>query len=58
MNETEFVQWLKGFIEGVHHYNITPAQFDLLKDTLDEVNNNVYTYNISAISDYWTTTIT
>jgi hypothetical protein len=39
MNEKEFVQWLKGFIEGVHHYNITPAQFDHLKEKLQSVGN-------------------
>ena len=36
MNEKEFVQWLRGFLEGIHHYNITPAQLDLLKDKLSD----------------------
>ena len=47
MNESEFIQWLKGFVEGVHHYNITPAQFDYLKERLQTVGN-------SSIADYST----
>jgi len=37
MNSKEFVLWLKGFTEGVHQFNITPKQWDLLKDKLAEV---------------------
>ena len=37
MNSKEFVLWLKGFTEGVHEFNITPKQWDLLKDKLGEV---------------------
>ena len=37
MTSKEFVIWLKGFTEGVHEYNITLKQWDLLKDKLAEV---------------------
>ena len=37
MISKEFVLWLKGFTEGVHEFNITPKQWDLLKDKLAEV---------------------
>ena len=37
MTSQEFVLWLKGFTEGVHEYNITPKQWDLLKEKLAEV---------------------
>ena len=37
MKSKEFVLWLKGFTEGVHEFNITPKQWDLLKDKLAEV---------------------
>jgi hypothetical protein len=37
MTSNEFVLWLKGFTEGVHEYNITPKQWDLLKEKLEEV---------------------
>lgn len=37
MTSQEFVIWLKGFTEGVHEYNITPKQWDLLKEKLSQV---------------------
>ena len=37
MTSKEFVLWLKGFTEGVHEFNITPKQWDILKDRLAEV---------------------
>jgi len=37
MTSNEFVLWLKGFTEGVHEFNITPKQWDILKDKLAEV---------------------
>lgn len=37
MTSKEFVLWLKGFSEGVHEFNITPKQWDILKDKLAEV---------------------
>jgi len=37
MTSKEFVLWLKGFTDGVHEFNITPKQWDLLKDKLAEV---------------------
>lgn len=41
MTSKEFVIWLKGFTEGVHQYNITPKQWDLLKERLEEVKDDV-----------------
>jgi hypothetical protein len=46
MNSQQFVIWLKGFTEGVHEYNVTPKQWDLLKEKLAEVND--YPYSISV----------
>ena len=40
MTSKEFVLWLKGFTEGVHEYNITPKQWDLLKEKLAHVDDN------------------
>jgi hypothetical protein len=39
MTSKEFVIWLKGFTEGVHEYNVTPKQWDLLKEKLAEVSD-------------------
>lgn len=37
MTSQVFAIWLKGFTEGVHEYNITPKQWDLLKEKLGQV---------------------
>ena len=56
MTEKEFIDWLHGFTEGVHHYNLTPKQWDYLKETLLSVGKES---NSSYIIDqsYWTTTV-
>jgi hypothetical protein len=41
MTSQEFITWLKGFTEGVHEYNVTPKQWDLLKEKLAQVNNPI-----------------
>lgn len=41
MTSKEFVLWLKGFTEGVHEFNITPKQWDTLKEKLAEVEDKV-----------------
>jgi len=40
MTSKEFVIWFKGFIEGAHEYNISPKQWDLLKEKIEEVNDD------------------
>ena len=45
MTSKEFILWLKGFTEGVHEFNITPKQWDLLKEKLAEVKDEP-TYSI------------
>ena len=39
MTSKEFVIWLKGFTDGVHEFNITPKQWDNLKEKLTEVSD-------------------
>lgn len=57
MTEKEFVNWLRGFAEGVHHYNLTPKQWDHLKETLNTVKSKkLNSYNIDR--QYWTSTTT
>ena len=59
MTNQEFVIWLKGFTEGVHEYNITPKQWDLLKEKLAQVNNPIGTaepYFIPSGSSFVITT--
>jgi len=40
MTSKEFIIWLKGFTEGVHEYNLTPKQWDSLKEKLEQVNDD------------------
>ena len=40
MTSKEFILWLKGFTEGVHEFNITPKQWDTLKEQLSYVDDN------------------
>ena len=56
MTEKEFIDWLRGFTQGVHHYNLTPKQWDYLKEILLSVGKES---NSSYIIDqsYWTTTV-
>ena len=42
MTSKEFIIWFKGFTDGVHDFNITPNQWDLLKEKLAEVNDHPY----------------
>ena len=41
MTSKDFIIWLKGFTEGVHQYNITPVQWETLKEQLDKVDDNI-----------------
>lgn len=37
MEDREFIKWLYGFTNGVHHYNISPKQWDFLKEEVKKV---------------------
>jgi hypothetical protein len=54
MTSQEFVIWLKGFTEGVHEYNVTPKQWDLLKSKLEEI-NDTYTLHTTGSSNWYYT---
>lgn len=51
MTPTQFIDWLKGFTQGVHHYGISPKQWDFLKENLQQVtipdNNKTYSYTLT-----------
>jgi len=49
MTPREFVIWLKGFVQASNKYNVTPKQWDDIKDQLNKVDlddNNIYKYNV------------
>jgi hypothetical protein len=39
MTSRDFVIWLRGFVTATNNYNVTPAQWDALKDNLDKVDD-------------------
>ena len=41
MTSKDFIIWLKGFTEGVHEFNITPKQWETLKEQLAKVDDNI-----------------
>jgi hypothetical protein len=51
MNSQQFIIWLKGFTEGVHDFNITPKQWDILKEKLAEVNDQTYPFGTVTIAN-------
>ena len=48
MTSKEFIFWLKGFTEGVHEFNVTPKQWDILKEKLEKVNDSPTTYQVTV----------
>ena len=51
MTSKEFVIWLKGFTDGVHEFNITPKQWDILKEKLAEVSDQSYPFGTVTIAN-------
>jgi hypothetical protein len=62
MTSKEFIIWMRGFTEGVHDFNITPKQWDILKEKLAEVNdeprNTIAYYSKDGRPTWYTTTNT
>jgi hypothetical protein len=51
MTSKEFIIWMRGFTEGVHDFNITPKQWDILKEKLAEVNDQTYPFGTVTIAN-------
>jgi len=58
MQPNDFIQWLRGFIEGVHDFNVTPKQWDDIKDKLDTVQHSEKGTWHTLDSNNWNTTTT
>lgn len=41
MTEREFITWLKGFIAAANTYDITPSQWNTVKQQLNKVTANI-----------------
>ena len=51
MTSKEFIIWMRGFTEGVHEFNITPKQWDILKEKLAEVSDQSYPFGTVTIAN-------
>jgi len=52
MTSQQFILWLRGFTEGVHEYNVTPKQWTLLKERLDQVNDDEFEETPGMFQDH------
>ncbi len=52
MTSQEFVIWLRGFTEGVHEFNVTPKQWDIMKERLAEVSDNEFVETPGMFQDH------
>jgi len=43
MTSKEFTLWLKGFMTACNEYSPTPKQWDIIKEELDKVSDNIGT---------------
>ena len=39
MTSSEFITWFRGFVQAANGYNITPKQWDDIKEKLTQVND-------------------
>ena len=61
MTSKEYIIWLKGFTEGVHDFNVTPKQWDIMKEKLAEVSDDEFVeppgmfqdHTVQSYPPYW-----
>jgi hypothetical protein len=56
MTEKEFIDWIKGYVDGVHPYSASPKQWQYLKEKVYSININQGS-NSYVIDSNWTTNI-
>lgn len=54
MTEKEFIDWIKGYVDGVHPYSASPGQWEFLKDKVRSINKGSKSY---VLDSTWTTNI-
>ena len=55
MTEKEFIDWIRGYVDGVHTYSVSPKQWQYLKDKVKSISTGTTRYTID--SDKWPTNI-
>ena len=54
MTEKEFIDWIKGYVDGVHSYSASPKQWQYLKEKINNINHGSNSY---VLDGNWTTNI-
>ena len=55
MTEKEFIDWIRGYVDGVHTYSVSPKQWQFLKDKVKSISGTSIRYTID--SEKWTTNV-
>lgn len=55
MTEKEFIDWIRGYVDGVHPYSASPKQWQYLKEKVNSINNGPEKYTVD--NSMWTTNI-
>ena len=55
MTEKEFINWIPGYVDGVHSYSASPKQWQYLKEKVYSINKGYNNYSID--SSMWTTNV-
>ena len=55
MTEKEFINWITGYVDGVHPYSASPKQWQYLKEKVYNINKGYNNYSVD--SSMWTTNI-
>lgn len=54
MTEKEFIDWITGYVDGVHPYSASPKQWQYLKEKVYSINKGSNSY---VLDSNWTTNI-
>jgi len=54
MTEKEFIDWIRGYVDGVHPYSASPKQWQYLKEKINNINQGSNSY---VLYGNWTTNI-
>ena len=55
MTEKEFINWIRGYVDGVHAYSASPKQWQYLKEKVKSINQGSSNYSIDG--SRWATNV-
>ena len=55
MTEKEFINWITGYVDGVHSYSASPKQWQYLKEKVYSIKKGSKDYTLD--NNMWTTNI-